>query len=179
MWHNREKFWKGFHQLTRYRAILIQHFIIHDDAIKRKLLPCYWPFLLGINRSPVKIPLTKTKLCGLWCFFDVGPHRLLIKQSSDWWFETTWRFCDVIVMYNRFPTVQVIPNAAAADGDEQRYKTSKTQVAFFVLNCDYDRIEIDHLYGLCYRGWYCYPTQHSLCRPARPRTDRHNSCCAV
>ena len=57
---------------------------------------------------------------------------------------------------------------ANADGDEQRYKTSKTQVSLFV-NCDRGRIEIDHLYGLRCRGWYCNPEQHSLCRPARPQ----------
>ena len=38
----------------------------------------------------------------------------------------------------------------------------------FSVNCDRGRIEIDHLYGLRCRGWYCNPEQHSLCRPARP-----------
>ena len=28
------------------------------------------------------IPLTKGQYCGLWCFCDVGPHKLLNKQSS-------------------------------------------------------------------------------------------------
>ena len=37
---------------------------------------------------------------------------------------------------------------ANADGDEQRHKTSKTQVSLaFFLNCDRGKIEIDHLYG--------------------------------
>ena len=62
----------------------------------------------------------------------------------------------------------VMRRYANADGDEQRYKTSKTQVSLFV-NCDRGRIEIDHLYGLRCRGWYCNPEQHSLCRPARPQ----------
>ena len=30
---------------------------------------------------------------------------------------------------------------------------------------DRGRIEIDHLYGLRCRGWYCNPEQHSLRRP--------------
>ena len=37
------------------------------------------------------IPLTKDWYCGLWFFFDVGPHKLFNKQSNDGWFETTWR----------------------------------------------------------------------------------------
>ena len=28
----------------------------HDDVIKWKLFPCYWPFARGIHRSPVNSP---------------------------------------------------------------------------------------------------------------------------
>ena len=60
----------------------------------------------------------------------------------------------------------VMRRYANADGDEQRYNTSKTHVSLaFCKNCDRGRIEIDHLYGLRCRGWYCNPAQHSLCRP--------------
>ena len=64
----------------------------------------------------------------------------------------------------------IMRRCANGDGDEQRYKTSKTQVYFlcFLSSCNRGRIEIDHLYGLLCRGWYCNPAQHSLCRPARP-----------
>ena len=68
--------------------------------------------------------------------------------------------CDV----NNCPVV--MRRYANADGDERRYKMSKTHVS---LACDRGRIEIDHLYGLRCRGWYCNPEQHSLCRPARPQ----------
>ena len=44
------------------------------------------------------IPLTKGKLCGLWCFFDVGRHEVLNKEWNDRRFETTWHSCDVILM---------------------------------------------------------------------------------
>ena len=43
------------------------------------------------------IPLIKGQPCGLWCIFDVGPHKVLNTQSNDWWFQTKWRSCDVIV----------------------------------------------------------------------------------
>ena len=35
---------------------------IHDDVIKWKHFPCYWPFVLWIHRSPVNSPHK-----GLWC----------------------------------------------------------------------------------------------------------------
>ena len=28
----------------------------HDDVIKWKYFPCYWPFVRGIHRSPVNSP---------------------------------------------------------------------------------------------------------------------------
>ena len=49
--------------------------------------------------------------------------------------------------------------------------TRRRKCKFLLLFVNYDRgrIEIDHLYGLRCRGWYCNPEQHSLCRPARPQ----------
>ena len=34
----------------------------------------------------------------LWCFFDVGPHKMLNKQSNYRWVETTLCPCKVIAM---------------------------------------------------------------------------------
>ena len=31
--------------------------IVHDDVIKWKHFPCYWPFVRGIHRSPVNSPV--------------------------------------------------------------------------------------------------------------------------
>ena len=58
--------------------------IIHDDVIKWKHFPRYWPFVRGI-------PLTKTSNAELLCFFDLRMNNRLSKQSWDWWFETPWR----------------------------------------------------------------------------------------
>ena len=41
----------------------------HDDVIKWKHFPCYWPFVLGIHRSPVNSPHKgqwRGPLCFLW-----------------------------------------------------------------------------------------------------------------
>ena len=59
----------------------------HDDVIKWKHFPCYWPFVRGIHRSPV-----------FHVFFDLRLNKPLSKQSWGWWFETLsrplWRHCN-------------------------------------------------------------------------------------
>ena len=40
---------------------------IHDDVIKWKHFPCYWPFVPGIPRSPVNSP-HKSQWCGALMF---------------------------------------------------------------------------------------------------------------
>ena len=37
-------------------GVLVERCFIHDDVIKWKHFPCYWPFVRGIHRSPVKSP---------------------------------------------------------------------------------------------------------------------------
>ena len=58
------------------------------------------------------------------------------------------------------------------DGD--KYIVAEQDVKNASFPCskhgDRGRLEIDHLYGLCCRGWYCYSAQHSLCRIAVPTT---------
>ena len=40
----------------------------HDDVIKWKHFPRYWPFVRGIHRSPVNFTYTKASDAELWCF---------------------------------------------------------------------------------------------------------------
>ena len=61
--------------VSRHWCILA---ITHDDVIKWKHFPRYWPFVRGIHRSPMKSPHKGQKL---WCFFDLRPNKLLSKQS--------------------------------------------------------------------------------------------------
>ena len=44
----------------------------HDDVIKRKHFPRYWPFVRGIHRSGW-IPRTKASDAELWCFIWSAP----------------------------------------------------------------------------------------------------------
>ena len=48
----------GMRQLTRSSLIQIRHrtWTSHDDVIKWKHFPRYWPFVRGIHRSPVTSP---------------------------------------------------------------------------------------------------------------------------
>ena len=57
----------------------------HDDVIKWKHFPRYWPFVRGIHRPPVNSP-------------HKGQWRGALMFSLIWWFETLsrplWRHCN-------------------------------------------------------------------------------------
>ena len=61
---------------------------LHDDVIKWKHFPRYWPFVRVINRSPVN-----STHKGQWRGALMFPliYRWLSKQSGGWWFETLLR----------------------------------------------------------------------------------------
>ena len=65
----------------------------HDDVIKWKHFPRYWPFVRGIHRSPSQKPVT----LNFDVFFYLRLNKRLSKQSWGWWFETPsrslWRKC--------------------------------------------------------------------------------------
>ena len=72
----------------------------HDDVIKWKHFPRYWPFVWGIHRSPVNFPHKGqwggALMFSLICALD----KRLSKQSRDLWFETPlrplWLHCKVV-----------------------------------------------------------------------------------
>ena len=61
--------------------------VIHDDVIKRKHFPCYWPF---VQDSPVtdEFPWQRPVTRKFDVFFDLRLYKRLSKQSWGWWFET-------------------------------------------------------------------------------------------
>ena len=65
----------------------------HDDVIKWKHFPRYWPFVPGIHRSPVNSP-HKGKWCVVWL------TNGWIKKSRRWWFETP--SCPLWHQYNDY-----------------------------------------------------------------------------
>ena len=60
---------------------------VHDDVIKWKHFPRYWPFVRGIHRGPIQRPVTRS--FGVFC--DLRPNKRLSKQWWGWWFETPSR----------------------------------------------------------------------------------------
>ena len=73
--------------------------VCHDDVIKWKYFPCYWPFVRGIHRSPVNSPHKGQWRGALMFSLICALNKRMGKQSWDWWFETpsrsSWRHCNV------------------------------------------------------------------------------------
>ena len=76
--------------------------IFHDDVIKWKHFPRYWPFVRGIHRSPVNSPQRPVSR-NFDVFLDLRLNKRLNKQSWGWRFETTsrslWRHSNALTAY--------------------------------------------------------------------------------
>ena len=75
-----------------------------DDVINLNPFPRYWPFVWGINRSPVNFPPHKgTATQNFDVFFDLRLNKLLSKQSGCRWFEmpalSILRHCNKHIKY--------------------------------------------------------------------------------
>ena len=66
----------GFLHLHLHNRMLAQH----DDVIKWKHIPRYWPFVRGIHRSPVNSPHKVQWRGALVFFFYLGLNKRLSKQ---------------------------------------------------------------------------------------------------
>ena len=75
----------------------------HDDVIKWKLFPRYWPFVRGIHRSPANSPHKGQRRVTLMFSLICALNKRLSKQSWGWWFETPsgsfWRQCNVTIRW--------------------------------------------------------------------------------
>ena len=93
-------------ECVTFSLTYINLFAEHDDLIKWKHCPRYWPFVWGIRRSPVNPP-HKGQWCGTLMFSLIfawinGWVSNLSKQSWGWLFETPsgplWRNCNEYVL---------------------------------------------------------------------------------
>ena len=83
----------------------------HDDVIKWKYFPRYWPFVRGIpglGEFPAQRPVTRS----FDVFFDLYLNKRLSKQSWGWWFETLscplWRHCNgAVTMWPGSPLTEI------------------------------------------------------------------------
>ena len=73
----------------------------HDDVIKWKQFPCYWPFVQGSHRAPVNSP-HKGQWRGALMLSLICVWIRLNKKSWGWWFETLpcplWRHCNGLIL---------------------------------------------------------------------------------
>ena len=91
--------WKAVDVMIAHAAChsLSWTILVHDDVIKLKHFPRYWPFVRGIYRSPGNSPHK-----GQWGMFSLlcALNKRLSEQSRGWWFETPshslWRHCNEI-----------------------------------------------------------------------------------
>ena len=84
----------------------------HDDVIKWKYFPRYWPFVRGIHQSLVESPFTKGSGAELWCFRWSALEKRLSKQSRYRWLEkpsrSFWRHCNVPSKFDLYATLLAI-----------------------------------------------------------------------
>ena len=79
----------------------------HNDVIKWKHFPRYWPFVRWIHQ-PSMDSLTKASDAEHWCLCVLRLNKRLSKQSRGRWFETPsrslWRHCNGSYRPWRIPT---------------------------------------------------------------------------
>ena len=75
----------------------------HDDVIKWKHFPRYWPFVWGMYRPPMKIPSQRPVTRSFDICLICALNKRLSKQSWGCWFETPsrslWRRCNIWFMH--------------------------------------------------------------------------------
>ena len=108
-----------------YIDVTAIHISWHDDVIKWKHFPRYWPFVRGINRW---IARTKPVTRSFDVFFDLRLNNRLSKQSWGWWFETLscplWRQRNGNVNGHLFCIIAVISvGRTTSDGHHCDYTT--------------------------------------------------------
>ena len=73
-----------------------------DDVIKWNHFPRYWPFVRGIQRSPVDSTYKGQWRRALMFSLILRLNKRLCKQSGRWWFDmpprSLWRHCNVITI---------------------------------------------------------------------------------
>ena len=94
---------------------------IHDDVIKWKHFPRYWPFVRGIHGSPVNSPHKGQWRGALMFSLICALNKRLSKQSWGRWFEmptrSLWRRCNEICQVKAFPPLAINGNDTNNDSN--------------------------------------------------------------
>ena len=77
-----------------------RNLLYHDDVIKWKHFPRYWPFVRGNSPETGEFPTQRPVTRSFDGFVDLRLNKRLSKQWWGWWFETLsrplWRHPNVI-----------------------------------------------------------------------------------
>ena len=73
------------------RLVLHLYTISNDDVMAWGRFQHHWPFVKEIHQSPQDCPHEGPFM---WDF-DIRFNQQTIKQPSCWWFQATWRSCDI------------------------------------------------------------------------------------
>ena len=71
-----------WHTLVRLSYVSYWQAMEHDDVIKWKHFPRYWPFVTG------EFPAQRSVTRSFDVFYDLRLNERLRKQSRSWWFKT-------------------------------------------------------------------------------------------
>ena len=118
----------------------------HDDVIKRKLFPRYWPFVRGINRWPVNSPHKGQWRRALMFSFICALNKRLSKQLWGWWFEAPSR------SLWRHRNGKRLPSFVVNTGlNECCYKRTSTKMESFMYLCRVRGSGLNVIKGYCGR----------------------------
>ena len=117
-------------------------FTSHDDVIKWKHVPCYWPFVRGIHWSPHKGQWREALMFSLICAWIIGCLNNL--EAGD--LRRHWVHYDVTVMmhaYSTFSPTELLPTSKAelvyvpakASIEYQQYSKMKRGNPFCFVFC--------------------------------------------
>ena len=113
--------------------------VFHDDVIKWKYFPRYWPFVRGIHRG---IHRTKASDAELWCFLWSAPKRLS-KQLRGWWFGTpsrpSWRH---IMLCRGTGSPSVLQNQVQAGCRYTRLQVESLSISPYFLQAVLDEFNL-------------------------------------
>ena len=133
------------YSLMLSKLVLFQHSSLnHEDVIKWKHVPSYWPSVRGIHRSPVNSPhkgqWRRALMFSVICAFN----KRLSKQWWHWWFERPsrllWRHCNMKQITYHIINIPLIVMTARV-----QFPTRIHELPFWHCN--------DNIIWL---QWYCY-----------------------
>ena len=138
----------------------------HDDVIKWKHFPCYWPFVRGNSPVTGEFSAQRPVTQSFQVVFDLCLNKRLSKQSWGCWFEILSHHYDVTVMSIKFIGIYKQSNKSWECSDTMKltspqiftYQNLVWRVKFLCINIfNIRKIQQKFIIGLvkAQRVWLC------------------------